>query len=110
MTGPESGVRPFLSISTIERAAVKPAVPIVIDSKGDIPAGRGTSQSAGTRTSWAYPPSWATPRSWPVAMTWSPLAKRGSVLSRTIPAASMPPISGKRRMILPAPVPARASL
>ena len=27
------------------------------------PAGRGTTQSAGTRASWAKPPWWATPRS-----------------------------------------------
>jgi hypothetical protein len=37
-------------------------------------------------------------------------AEGGSVDATTWPATSMPPLSGKRRRILPWPVPARASL
>jgi hypothetical protein len=50
MTGPFDGVRPLRSISTIDSAAVNPAVPIAIASKSDNPAGSGTTHSAGTRT------------------------------------------------------------
>ena len=37
-------------MSTIESAAVNPAVPIAIASNGLRPSGTGTTQSAGTRT------------------------------------------------------------
>ena len=43
-------------------------------------------------------------------MTLSPGLKCGAVEDSTTPLASMPPTQGKRRMILPLPVAARASL
>ena len=50
ITGPWAGESPLRSRSTIESAAVNPAVPIVITSSGLRPSGTGTTQSAGTRT------------------------------------------------------------
>lgn len=45
-----------------------------------------------------------------VASTSSPRLKRTSSLASTVPAMSMPPTQGNRRMILPVPVAASASL
>ncbi len=79
-------------------------------SKTESPSGIGTTQSPGTLTYAAYPPSWSTPRSYPVTSTASPGANRESLLDSTVPDTSMPPMIGNRLMILPAPVPASASL
>ena len=95
---------------TMPSAAVKPAVPSAMASKRSSPAGSGTTQPAGTRAYSAKPPWWATPMSKLVAMTLSPGWKRASALPTTAPHRSMPPTQGKRRMILPAPVAASASL
>jgi hypothetical protein len=48
--------------------------------------------------------------SYEVAITASPLRKRASLDASTRPQPSMPPTQGKRRMILPLPVAASASL
>ncbi len=55
--GPIPGVWPLISIRYRDSAAVNPAVPMAIVSNRVRPAGSGTSQSAGTRTSSANPPS-----------------------------------------------------
>ena len=89
---------------------MKPAVPRIIDSRRVRPAGSGTTQSPGTRTTSAKPPSWLSPRPMPFTTTESPGRKRASSDDSTIPAASMPALSGKRFRIFPRPVIARASL
>ena len=62
-TGPSPARRPRCSSRWRERAAVKPAVPMVAACLGSRPSGSGTTHSAGTRASWENPPWWETPRS-----------------------------------------------
>ena len=62
-TGPLPVRKPLRSSRTTDSAAVKPAVPRIIASRRDSPAGSRTTQSAGTRTRAAKPPSCPTPRS-----------------------------------------------
>ena len=71
-SGPSSGAWPFTSIRCSASAAVKPAVPRIIASRRSRPAGSGTTQSAGTRTTWAKPPSCVSPSPMPLTSTGSP--------------------------------------
>ena len=48
-TGPSPGCRPRSSNATTDIAAVNPAVPIAIASRGVRPGASGTTQPAGTR-------------------------------------------------------------
>ena len=57
------GERPRSSSATTDIAAVKPAVPIAIASRGVSPGSSGTTQPAGTRWYSLYPPWRDTPRS-----------------------------------------------
>ena len=57
-----------------------------------------------------YPPSFVSLKPEQAAMTLSPGLNLESLLSKTSPATSTPPISGKVLSIFPAPVAAKASL
>ncbi|MCY1216122.1 hypothetical protein D9M72_279870 [compost metagenome] len=78
--------------------------------RASMPAGRRSSQSAGTRAACAKPPQRVSPRPQPLSSTASPGLKRGSALRRTVPAKSMPGTMGKLRTTGDLPVIARASL
>ena len=92
-------------------AAVKPAVPSTIASRSVSPSGMrhdpvgGHAHVAGVAA--------VVRDAQVVAGDEHPVARREiarSVLDATVPATSMPPMSGNRRRILPVPVAASASL
>ena len=98
-------------MSTSDSAAVNPAVPIAIASSALRPVGQRHDPVAGHAHELRVA---AVVRDAEVVAGDEhrdrPSRNRESALEATVPATSMPPISGKRRMILPAPVAASASL
>src|SRR5690606_9919875 len=109
-SGPIPGTWRLSSMRSRASAAVKPAVPRIMDSRRSSPAGSGIVQRDSRRANFEYPPSRVSLRPQPVTSTGSPSRNALSVDATTWPATSMPPTSGNRRRILPLPVPARASL
>ena len=95
----------------IASAAVKPAVPRIIDSRSVRPAGSGTIQSPGTRSELREAAVVALAEAHPVHDDRVARAEACVVATtRRLPAASIPALSGKRFRIFPRPVTASASL
>ena len=110
-TGPSAGVRPRSSSATTDIAAVNPAVPIAIASRGVRPGASGTTQPAGTR--WYSRVAAVARHAELVAVgedAATPPRSPGRSLATTSPARSMPGMSGLIRATLPSARVARPSL
>ena len=87
---PLSGVTPCSTKPCNDSPAVKPAVPMIIDSLNVSPFGLATAHSLGILMYSPKPPAVFMPRSNPVTITSSPSLKRLSPHDTTVPAASIP--------------------